>query len=220
MGLYKAYFTRRFTEAKEVITEPSQPKVTLRLSAKTPEPTPKITLRFGQKTAPDLSNGVSVDSEAYKRQQDHVKAGVIGQKATTNGGTSTLPVIKNQNSGSDLITSTSQISVSGQTNQERRSGSAPVSPDPANGVKNESQPAQASTIIAVSGSNGSRPSNETSQSPKLTCTNMLPPASLTPRLPSGSPHPQVNHVPHNNYLHNPLDSRWRQPGKGTVLFLW
>jgi len=55
------------------------------MPAKTPEP-PKITLRFGGQR-PQGPSGVSVDSEALKRQQDLVNAGANGRVPFTGNGT-------------------------------------------------------------------------------------------------------------------------------------
>lgn len=82
----KSYFTRRVAEARRVVQEPPQPKVKLRMPAKTPEP-PKITLKFGGQRQQGPS-GVSVDSEALRRQQDLVNAGAHGRVPLTGNCTS------------------------------------------------------------------------------------------------------------------------------------
>ena len=58
------------------------------MPAKSPEP-PRITLRFGGQRQQG-SSGVSVDSEALKRQQDLVNAGANGRGSLTGNGM--LPV--------------------------------------------------------------------------------------------------------------------------------
>jgi hypothetical protein len=190
-------------EAKAAVVEPSQPKVKLRLSAA--EPPPKITLRIGQKSAHENVNGVSVDSEALKRQQELVKAGTSGNVTTTNGDLPKLTVKK-------PLGIASQVSTPNQLSQDRRSGSA-QRPDSSNGVKSEPQQAQpAATMLR----HGSSASNEAMQSPLPATTIMAPPTGLTPHLPSGSPHPQASHVPNHGHATNPLDIRWRQPGKGNA----
>ena len=60
------------------MTEPPQPRVKLTMGGKTPEPPPKITLKFQR---PSNTEGISVDNEALKRQQELVKAGIDGQKS-------------------------------------------------------------------------------------------------------------------------------------------
>lgn len=200
------YFNQRLQEAKDAVSEPPQPKVKLRLSAKTPELPPKITLRFGQKAASDSANGVTVDSEALKRQQELVKAGANGHTAIANGEASMGPVVKNG------IPIASQTQTLNQLPQGLRSGSAISPPLSANGVKSELLPIQTPVVVAQ---HGSHASNGTLQSPHLAPMSMPPPTGLIPRLPSGSPHPQATHTSHSNHMSNPLDSRWRQPGKGT-----
>ena len=68
------------------------------MGGKSPEPPPKITLKFGN-PKPSSSTGVSVDSEALKRQQDLVRAGVNGQKP--NLANSAKPPSEKSGSGSD-----------------------------------------------------------------------------------------------------------------------
>ena len=53
----------------------------LTIGGKSPEPQPKITLKFGN-PKPSSSAGVTVDSEALKRQQEVVRAGINGQMPT------------------------------------------------------------------------------------------------------------------------------------------
>ena len=195
-------------EAREAVAEPSQPKVKLRLPAKTPEPPPKITLRFGQKSAPENANGVSVDSEALKRQQDLVKAGTSGNLSIVNGDPSKSPG-KDSHS---LSLTTSQMSGLSQPLQHRRSGSA-ASPPLTNGVKNELQLTQPPALPATAFRQGSGTSNEATQSPQNTITAMPPPTSVNARV---SPLPLGNHVLQNYQQSNPLDSRFRQPGKGIL----
>lgn len=62
-----------------MVTEPPQPRVKLRMGGKSPEAAPKITLKFGH-PKPSSSSGITVDSEALKRQQELVKAGMSGHK--------------------------------------------------------------------------------------------------------------------------------------------
>ena len=207
----QSYFNKRMNEAKEAVAEPSQPKVKLRLPAKTPEPPPKITLRFGQKPASENVNGVTIDNEALKRQQDLVKAGTSGSVSTTNGDPSKSPG-KNSHS---LSLMASQTSVLNHLVQDRRSGSA-ASPPTSNGIKSELQHTQSPALPAITMRHGSSTSNEGAQSPQNTSTAMPPPASVNPRV---SPLPP-GYVPHNYHQSNPLDSRLRQPGKGTLAFTY
>lgn len=64
------------------MNEPPQPRVKLTMGGKSPEPPPKITLKFGN-PKPNHSAGVSVDTEALKRQQELVRAGVNGHGIDT-----------------------------------------------------------------------------------------------------------------------------------------
>ncbi|GAD92639.1 conserved hypothetical protein [Paecilomyces variotii No. 5] len=95
-GVLEDHFKRRVTEAKRVVpddiqegTDSSTPRLRLRMATTdTPEPSSssqRLTLRLpGQKsdgTSKDekTQSGVTVDSEALKRQQDLVRAGSNGQ---------------------------------------------------------------------------------------------------------------------------------------------
>ncbi|KAL8947698.1 MAG: hypothetical protein Q9222_006052 [Ikaeria aurantiellina] len=133
------YFYRRLEEAKKAVAEPPQPKVKLRMPAKSPEP-PKITLKFGSSKS-NTANGVSIDNEALKRQQDLVNAGMNGQAAARTGSQATL-------GGSHSGTKVNGIPPIPRNSQERtRSGSAEK---PAiNGVKSEASLAQSPALAAV-----------------------------------------------------------------------
>ena len=191
------------------------------MSAKSPEPPPKITLRFGQKASSDaVTTGVAVDNQALKRQQDLVKAGVNGQSSTTGAVSSTTSGLRNPFGGSHAGSGSTPVPTLNQIAQERRSSSAASPPSSSNGIKHETQPGQSPALAAVEPRRDSNASKEALPSPHLPASTMPPPASVTPRLPSGSPHPQTiassNHVPHSHNLSNPLDSRWRLPGKGNA----
>ncbi|MCJ1405326.1 hypothetical protein MMC11_008553 [Xylographa trunciseda] len=206
-GQLEAYFNRRLHEAKEAVSEPPQPKVKLRLTANktTPELQPKIMLRMGPKATTENTNGVTVDNEALKRQQDHVKAGANGYAAITNGDSSTKLL------ASPAVPMISKSATPDQLALDRMSGA--IAPMASNGVKSEGQLRQSPAITATVVRHNSNTSSENPQSPHNASISMPPPSSITPRLPSGSPHPQINHSSQNNQISNPLDSRWRQPGK-------
>ena len=212
MLIYKAYFNRRLLEAREAVPEPPQPKVKLRLTAKTPEPPPKIMLRIGSKATTDNTNGVAVDNEALKRQQDYVKAGANGHIASANGDLSTNPTTNIDTSTASRRITTNQLS------NDNINAAIDIAQVTLNGVKSETQLRQSSAIPSTVVRHNSNTSTDTPQSPHAASISMPPPTSITPRLPSGSPHPQVNHSSVNNQISNPLDSRWRQPGRGEDLF--
>lgn len=90
-----------------------------------------------------------------------------------------------------------------------------------NGVKSEG-PGKSPALSAVQLNRDLDFPNEARQSPSAAASIMPPPSSVTPRLPSGSPHPQA--VTTNNYTSNAhsaaLDPRWRQPGKGEKRNNW
>ena len=212
----QSYFTNRLAEARKSVSEPAQPKVKLKMPAKTPEPQPKITIRFGQKTG-EGANGVSVDSEALKRQQDLVKAGANGQSAANGNQTNARPSPRNPFGGSQ-----SSSGPLPNLGQDGRSISA-ISPPVVNGVKAEVQPGQSPALTAVQTVRDSHGPNGVLLSPHLVAPNMPPPSSVTPRLASGSPRPQTQtNVPQHHappqiqHQTNPLDTRWRQPGKGML----
>ncbi|KAL1960755.1 hypothetical protein VTO42DRAFT_6585 [Malbranchea cinnamomea] len=93
-GRLEEHFYRRLEEAKKLVpesppvaSEPPPPRLKLKMGGtKTPEATPqqKITLRLPGRTEQtsskmeNLENGVTVDSEALRRQQELVRAGSSG----------------------------------------------------------------------------------------------------------------------------------------------
>ncbi|KAL8803408.1 MAG: hypothetical protein Q9182_003206 [Xanthomendoza sp. 2 TL-2023] len=142
------YFYRRLEEAKKVVAEPPQPKVKLRMPAKSPEP-PKITLKFGGPKA-SSAIGVSVDSEALKRQQDLVNAGMNGQAAISAGP-------KVQPGGSQDVPITNGVSAPPRTSPQRTSSNSNEK-SVVNGVKTESTMGQSPALAAVqSGANRTGP---------------------------------------------------------------
>ncbi|KAL8959797.1 MAG: hypothetical protein Q9183_005572, partial [Haloplaca sp. 2 TL-2023] len=201
--LLEKYFYRRLNEAKKVVAEPPQPKVKLRMPAKSPEP-PKITLKFGG-TKPSTTGGVSVDNEALRRQQDLVNAGM-------NGGASIRPGPK----GPQVPNGIPPLPKPSQEPTRSVSAEKPA----INGVKSEASIGQSPALAAVQMNTNRNGSLEARQSPN---PSMMPPplANLTPRLTSGSPHPQSYAT---NSQHHPLsttnysstsqfDSSRRQAGK-------
>ncbi|KAL8732646.1 MAG: hypothetical protein Q9166_002621 [cf. Caloplaca sp. 2 TL-2023] len=206
--LLEEYFYRRLNEAKKIVAEPPQPKVKLRMPAKSPEP-PKITLKFGS-SKQSAAAGVSVDNEALKRQQDLVNAGMSGQASIRAsprvpfGGLQNVPI-------------TNGVPALPRASQERtRSGSAekPM----VNGVKAEASMAQSPALASVQMSANRSGSLDAPQSPNPSL--MPPPASIAPRLPSGSPYPQsyaTNHYSSGGYSStSQLESSRRQSDKGRV----
>ena len=216
--LKKTYCNRRLDEAKKAVSEPPQPKVKLRMSAKSPEPTPKIKLRFGQKAVPDEVSGIVVENDVPKIEQNLVNVGASPQDViSANGSSSQLPLKNPPGESSSGSVPTPTVSLN-QTSQDRRSGSA-ASPSRPNGIKHEGGSAQSPDVVTLQLRPSSNASNDATHSPHPAASSMPPPTSVTPRPPSGSPHPQAatpsHHATHNQNPSNPLDSRWRQPGKGS-----
>lgn len=219
---WKAYFNRRLAEAKKVVPEPPQPKLRIKMSAKSPEP--KIKLRFGQKSTQSEDAAIKVDDHALKRQQELVTAGANGQSILRVDRTPSLPASRNPFSVPKSGPPSIPIPTLNTTSQGSRSSSAMSPPITVNGIKDENHVAK--TPVPDSATVKIRPGSDTSkeatQSPRIAAVSMPPPPSLQPpRVPSGSPHLQAvassNHVTHIHTLTNPLDSRWRQPGKGLSL---
>ena len=182
-------------EAKRAVAEPPQPRVKLRMPAKSPEPS-KITLKFGgQKGSGSVA--MSVDNEALKRQQDLVRAGANGHT----GSIATWP--RDSSLNSPNITGTTRP-------PHDRSGSTEHA---MNGLKAEASHGQSPALNAIQ-MNGV---NEVRRSPSAANLNMPPPMNLSSRLPSGSPHPQSlsnGAVPTSQPPATPFNTRFRQPGKG------
>ncbi|KAL8778400.1 MAG: hypothetical protein Q9213_007426 [Squamulea squamosa] len=204
------YFYRRLEEAKKVVSEPPQPKVKLRMPAKSPEP-PKITLKFGTSKA-SAASGVSVDNEALKRQQDLVNAGMNGQASIRAGPRAPLE-------GSPNLPAANNIHSLAKPSEERTSSGSGDRPT-VNGVKTESSVGQSPALAAVQLSATRSGSMDAHQSPH---PSLMPPpsATLAPRLPSGSPHPQsytANHYSSSGYSStSQYESSRRQSGKEALI---
>ncbi|SLM40141.1 Bromodomain [Lasallia pustulata] len=184
-GQVEVYFRRRLVEAKRAVPEPAQPKVKLRMSARSPEPSqPKLKLHFGaskpQAPIANATAGVAVDDEALKRQQDLVKAGANGHGAAGDGASS-RPGPRNPFGGSHSGSGSTPIPTLGQISRSASAASPPVT---VNGVKSEVQAGQSPALGAVELRRNSSASNEAAQSPHPTTLGMPPPSSVTPRLPS------------------------------------
>ena len=87
-----------------------------------------------------------------------------------------------------------------------------------NGVKREVPMSQSPSLGAVQLNSDVARSIEARPSPGVAVSAMPPPSRITPRIPSGSPHPQTlglsSHVSNHHPSANAFDARWRQPGKG------
>ncbi len=189
-------------------------------TAKSPEPAqPKIMLRVGgQKPSPALASstlaGVTDHDEVLEPQRDPAKAGTNGRATVHDIG----PRQDSRNSLGD--TGSTPVPTSGQASQDKNPGATAMSPSiSVNGVKTEAQLGRSPALGSVQLRRSSHGSSEALQSPNLAASSMPPPSSVTPRLASGSPHPQAQN--HTNHVAQPaptnvFDSKWRQPGKGRV----
>jgi len=184
-GELEEYFHRRLAEAKRVVAEPPQPRVKLRMPAKSPEPS-KITLKFGGHKGAGTP-AMSVDNEALKRQQDLVRAGANGH-ATASGPTSTPSL--------------------GRSLNERG-----VSTAQSVGLKAEASYGESPALNAIqlNGAIEARQSPGASNihmPPPMTLSARLPSGSPHPQtLANGV-------VTASNNLPTPFNSRFRQTGKG------
>lgn len=197
------YFKRRMIEAKAAVAEPAQPRVKLRLPTKEPEQAKKVTLHVTPRVSNHDASGVTIDTEALKRQNELVNAGINGKVEVRSNG-----VRRGSLSHQDMIPSTNE-----RQSKSRRSGSAASLTPLTNGVKNEAQLRKSPAPGLAMARNASHGSTS---SPRRASTSMPPPTYATPRLASGSPYPQMNNMP-GLAPANPLDSRWRLPGKGRLI---
>ncbi len=88
-----------------------------------------------------------------------------------------------------------------------------------NSVKTEAQLGRSPALGSVQLRRSSHDSSEALQSPNLTASSMSSLSSITPRLASGSSHPQTQN--HTNHVAQPaptnvFDSKWRQPEKDMI----
>ncbi|KAI9714229.1 MAG: hypothetical protein M1812_006450 [Candelaria pacifica] len=240
-GELEQFFYQQLKQAKKAVREPPQPipqpnRIKLNMSTKSPGPAPKIKLRVNavQKGSPApvtpsnargvankaVSPDVAIDGGALEWQQKHVQAGINGHDASTRSGS------KNPFGSSGSGPAAGNIPTLSSLSLDRANSASAASPTPStSAVKAEIQAGQSPALSTVnpSGSNGevrrdSHGSNQAVQSPYLGASAMPPPSSVTPRLPSGSPHPSIQPHAHLPYIPNavpvaPSDSKWRQPGK-------
>ncbi|CAL8575273.1 hypothetical protein XPA_001208 [Xanthoria parietina] len=208
--MLEEHFYRRLAEAKKVVPEPPAPKVKLRMPAKTPEP-PKLTLKFGA-TKSSGASGVSVDSEALRRQQDLVNAGMNGQA-------SMRAVPRVPTGGPQIVPAANGVPNLPGHSQDRTSNSSADRPT-VNGLKAESSVGQSPALAAVQLSANRSGSLDARGSPNPA---LMPPPSITlaPRLPSGSPHPHTyatNHYSSSGYSSaSQYESSRRQSGKEALI---
>ncbi|KAI4200055.1 MAG: hypothetical protein LQ350_004194 [Teloschistes chrysophthalmus] len=202
----ETYFYQRLGDAKKVVSEPPQPKVKLRMPAKSPEP-PKITLKFGGSKSGATSGGL-VDNAALKRQQGLVNATINGQSSLAADPTAPTAVAQR-------MPTTNGAPTLPKTSTDRPSGDSAEKAS-INGVKTEQAIGRSPGLAAVQ-VNGSL---DARQSPN---PSMMPPplATLTPRLPSGSPHPQTlstNHHSTTSYSStSQFDASRRQSNKEALM---
>lgn len=173
------------------------------MPAKSPEP-PKITLKFGGSKSGATSGGL-VDNAALKRQQGLVNATINGQSSLAADPTAPTAVAQR-------MPTTNGAPTLPKTSTDRPSGDSAEKAS-INGVKTEQAIGRSPGLAAVQ-VNGSL---DARQSPN---PSMMPPplATLTPRLPSGSPHPQTlstNHHSTTSYSStSQFDASRRQSNKG------
>ncbi|KAL9611018.1 MAG: hypothetical protein Q9167_004299 [Letrouitia subvulpina] len=197
------------SKAKAAVSEPPQPKVTLRMPAKEPDP-PKITLKFGTQKI-NGSTGVSVDGEALKRQQELVNAGASGQISANNS--------RNHVGSAGAVAPATAAAAAApllQRSSQERTRSTSTEYPAVNGIKTEASQLQSPALGTLQMSAERSGSAETRQSPGITL--MPPPANVTPRIASGSPRPQSStmhsHGSHSYSMAYNANSARRPAGKG------
>ncbi|KAI9656051.1 MAG: hypothetical protein M1821_005112 [Bathelium mastoideum] len=192
------HFKRRLADAKSKVSEPVQPMLKLKSSTSQPTPKPPGTkLRLGGAKAspapppdtpaanprPSSTPGVSVDSEALRRQQELIQAGVNGQTSEKR------PSSRNPFSSSRPGSAAPPMPPLSRSQQNSSAGSPPLS---SSGVKAEaSHGASASPAPQPLRSASGAPDGR-GPSPLPNAT--MPPPSTAPRIPSGSPLPN-GHTP-------------------------
>ena len=95
------------------------------MKGKSPEVAPKLTLKFGQQKSANRE-GISVDNEALKRQQELVKAGINGGNPTPNA---SRPQIERNSSSS-----TNTAVVNGIKREASHASSPALAPGLVNGL--------------------------------------------------------------------------------------
>ncbi|KAL1961601.1 hypothetical protein VTN77DRAFT_1401 [Rasamsonia byssochlamydoides] len=231
-GILEDYFKRRVAEAKRFVTESTQangdggvPRIRLKMGAgKTPEPSSqRLTLRLpGQKPSASLNEdalqqGVSVDSEALRGQQEIVKAGSNEQEVHA---VTTPPITRSlRKPAASPISNSGKIQRGVSASSSSRSTVATFNnetqalPDGL-GVVSSRETSQESVKLAPTSPDKTPTESaiETTIPPPL--TGIPVDQSVSPRLSSNLPSQVVSahSVPHVS----PLDLITRQPGKDGI----
>ena len=206
----KNYFKKRIAEAKQAVQEPAQPRVTLRMPVKDSESITRLKLHLNPKQTHDQANGFAIDPESLQRQKDMVQAGVNGHIEPSGLGVDAGSTTKSSPPANVIQNLSSQLSA--------LATSPPIT---TNGSKSESQSLMSPAPVPTSTGPFGTESRENSSSAQIPgTTGMPPPTSTTPQIASTSPHPQTTHVtgaPSAPPPVNPLESKWRQPGRGKTM---
>ena len=176
------------------------------MSTKEQEQPKKVTLHVTPRANNHDTSGVTIDTEALKRQNELVNAGINGKVEVRANG-ARRPSTSHQ----DTMPSTSEMQ-----STSMRSGSATSLTQLTNGANNEAQLRKSPAPGVPMARNASHGSMTGTSSHRQGSTSMPPPTYTTPRAASGSPYPQTNNTSVPAPV-NPLDYRWRLPGKGWLI---
>lgn len=217
-------FKELLTNARATVEEPPQPKLKLNMSASAPKPSIKLKLgvrgspaptSHSNSPAPRDSNtpGVIVDNEALRRQQQHVQAGINGDRPPSSD-----PAAQRSSSRNPFGSSRPGSAAAPIPPLARESSGAPLT----NGVKNEAVPSPSPNLGAIRPTSAA-PMAPSGQTPHLSASAMPPPA-LAQRISSGSPLPQgppayaqpSQNQYYQSYYAPPtqaVENKYRSPGK-------
>ncbi|KAG5291975.1 bromodomain-containing protein [Histoplasma ohiense] len=234
-GSLEEYFLRLLAEARKKIPDPPDttngdstgPRIKLRMgTTKTPEPAPqKLTLRLSGKIAGHSTvmehgqGGVSIDTEALRRQKEHVKASSNGLDMPDRP----TPPRRNLRDRSGSGTRAASIRNTRSQDQEQQRHVAGASPSrPSSAVKTEGPGVSTPNLRSLSSQESMKPSRDSSGSaepPKI----MAPFTSAVPIQPnnvhevlqpvSSSSHPYPSPAPTSF----PMNIRAPHLGKGRLI---
>ncbi|PGH10068.1 hypothetical protein GX51_00335 [Blastomyces parvus] len=240
-GSLEEYFRRVLAEARKHVPEPPitmngdtpGPRIKLRMgTTKTPEPAPqKLTLRLPGKVADQSTDmehrqgGVSIDTEALRRQQEHVKASSNGLEVPERPTPPRRTLRDRSGSGTRAVSMRSTRSQDQEREQRNAQGSS--SGRPSSAVKVESTGPSTPNLRSLASQESIKPLNDAHQrvasgysepsklmTPSTGAVHMQPNNAQEVLQPFGSrSYPYPSHVP----VVSPMDLRARQPGKGPLI---
>ncbi|OJD13549.1 hypothetical protein AJ78_06009 [Emergomyces pasteurianus Ep9510] len=239
-GSLEEYFRRLIAEARKRVPEPQHttngdspaPRIKLRVGAtKTPEPPPqKLTLRFPGKIGDQSADmehrqgGVSIDNEALRRQQEHVKASSNGLEVPDRS----TPLKRNLRDRSGSGTRAVSMRSTRSQEQEQQRGVPGASPSrSSSAVKIEGTGVSTPNLRTLASQESIKPLHDAQHriaSGSAEPSKTMPPSATATPIQDNNTQALLQPSPSRSYSFpspapavSPMNSRLRQPGKAPLI---